>query len=404
MLEPFLGRSRFANHGQRVVEGQRLMQSASDILLGWIRATGHDGVSRDFYVRQLWDGKGSAVIEAMEPASAGGVRRALRLDARPGARPLRRRRRHRGLPRLGRDASTARSPSSPRATPTRTSATTPRCSEAVDSGSCRPRWGCDRAEVPGRRAVELARWDRRRQRSIDFVTSRHCGAGGVARRAAGGTGAVFDNDGTLWYEKRMPIQLDFMLRRLAEMVRGTNRSCVSASRGRPLSEQRRGLARYDVHDQALRRRRHRRAQPRCWGSSRRYAEIAVENFEQAVRTPSCAARSTPRSGAATCRLRVRADGRAARLPRCARLHATTSSRAAAATSCGRSAGSMYGMPRERVIGSSTDAGLRQRRTRRHGSPTSLRPTTSTTGRRSRYISGSASADARCSRRATRTAT
>ena len=68
MLEPFLGKSKYANHGQRVVEGQRLMQSASDVLLGWIRTNGIDGVRRDYYVRQLWDGKGSAVIEAMEPS------------------------------------------------------------------------------------------------------------------------------------------------------------------------------------------------------------------------------------------------------------------------------------------------------------------------------------------------
>ena len=39
MLEPFLGKSAFANHGQRVVEGQRLTQAASDIMLGWIRVT-----------------------------------------------------------------------------------------------------------------------------------------------------------------------------------------------------------------------------------------------------------------------------------------------------------------------------------------------------------------------------
>ena len=67
MLEPFLGKSEFANHGQRVVEGQRLMQAASDIMLGWIRATGIDGVERDFYIRQLWDAKGSALIDVMEP-------------------------------------------------------------------------------------------------------------------------------------------------------------------------------------------------------------------------------------------------------------------------------------------------------------------------------------------------
>ena len=69
VLEPFLGKSKYANHGQRVVEGQRLMQSASDVMLGWLRTDGIDGVTRDFYVRQMWDGKGSAVIEAMDPAT-----------------------------------------------------------------------------------------------------------------------------------------------------------------------------------------------------------------------------------------------------------------------------------------------------------------------------------------------
>ena len=67
VLEPFLGKSTFAKHGQRVVEGQRLMQAASDIMLGWIQVAGLDGVSRDFYVRQLWDGKGSALVEFMNP-------------------------------------------------------------------------------------------------------------------------------------------------------------------------------------------------------------------------------------------------------------------------------------------------------------------------------------------------
>ncbi len=67
VLEPFLGKSEFANHGQRVVEGQRLMQAASDILLGWIHTTGLDGVERDFYIRQLWDAKGSAIVDVMQP-------------------------------------------------------------------------------------------------------------------------------------------------------------------------------------------------------------------------------------------------------------------------------------------------------------------------------------------------
>ena len=66
VLEPFLGKSAFGNHGQRVVEGQRLTQAASDIMLGWIRAKGLDGVDRDFYIRQLWDAKGSAQVEVME--------------------------------------------------------------------------------------------------------------------------------------------------------------------------------------------------------------------------------------------------------------------------------------------------------------------------------------------------
>jgi uncharacterized protein (DUF2252 family) len=67
VLEPYLGESAYANHGQRVVEGQRLMQSASDIMLGWFGTTGIDGVDRDFYIRQLWDNKGSALVEAMPP-------------------------------------------------------------------------------------------------------------------------------------------------------------------------------------------------------------------------------------------------------------------------------------------------------------------------------------------------
>lgn len=67
VLEPFLGKSRFTNHGQRVVEGQRLIQSARDITLGWIHGPGADAVERDFYLRQLWDAKGSAEIETMTP-------------------------------------------------------------------------------------------------------------------------------------------------------------------------------------------------------------------------------------------------------------------------------------------------------------------------------------------------
>ncbi len=65
--EPFLMRSQYVNQGERVVEGQRLMQGASDIFLGWDQFEGEDGVTRDFYLRQLWDWKLSAHIDRMPP-------------------------------------------------------------------------------------------------------------------------------------------------------------------------------------------------------------------------------------------------------------------------------------------------------------------------------------------------
>jgi uncharacterized protein (DUF2252 family) len=71
VLEPYAGRSGFANHGQRVVEGQRLLQASSDIMLGWIRTSGLDGIDRDYYIRQLWDWKFSAAIDTMTPAALG---------------------------------------------------------------------------------------------------------------------------------------------------------------------------------------------------------------------------------------------------------------------------------------------------------------------------------------------
>ncbi|HEY3765736.1 MAG TPA: DUF2252 domain-containing protein [Gaiellales bacterium] len=67
VLEEFAGASAYANHGQRVVAGQRLMQATSDIFLGWRRMTGPDGKSVDFYARQLKDWKGSVTVEDMAP-------------------------------------------------------------------------------------------------------------------------------------------------------------------------------------------------------------------------------------------------------------------------------------------------------------------------------------------------
>jgi uncharacterized protein (DUF2252 family) len=68
VLSRFVGASRYANQGQRVVAGQRLMQASSDIFLGWQRNEGGlDGQPHDFYIRQLRDWKLSVDIEAMVP-------------------------------------------------------------------------------------------------------------------------------------------------------------------------------------------------------------------------------------------------------------------------------------------------------------------------------------------------
>jgi len=67
VLEEHLGASRYDQHGQRVVEGQRLIQSSPDVFLGWERGRGVDGVDRDYYFRQLWDWKGSADLDRIRP-------------------------------------------------------------------------------------------------------------------------------------------------------------------------------------------------------------------------------------------------------------------------------------------------------------------------------------------------
>jgi uncharacterized protein (DUF2252 family) len=64
VLEPYVRRSRYRHHGERVVQGQRRMQAASDIYLGWTKGL---DVRRHFYWRQLRDMKGSAIVEAMIP-------------------------------------------------------------------------------------------------------------------------------------------------------------------------------------------------------------------------------------------------------------------------------------------------------------------------------------------------
>ena len=70
VLEPYAGRSVYPTHGQRVVVGQRLMQTATDIFLGWQQVKDLDGQRRDYYVRQLHDWKGSADVDVMRVPGA----------------------------------------------------------------------------------------------------------------------------------------------------------------------------------------------------------------------------------------------------------------------------------------------------------------------------------------------
>lgn len=58
VLERFVGHSPYATHGERVVQGQKLIQSTADVLLGWAKFSEGNAKRRDYYVRQLWNGKG----------------------------------------------------------------------------------------------------------------------------------------------------------------------------------------------------------------------------------------------------------------------------------------------------------------------------------------------------------
>ena len=91
VLERFTKKSQYSNHGARVVAGQRLMQASSDIMLGWQRSVGIDGVTRDYYVRQLQDWKGSidtddAIPEGMKAYGELCAHTLARAHARSGDR------------------------------------------------------------------------------------------------------------------------------------------------------------------------------------------------------------------------------------------------------------------------------------------------------------------------------
>ena len=130
VLEDHLPKSRYKQHGERVVQGQRMMQAASDIYLGWTKGVEDN---RYLYWRQLRDMKGSVDVEAMKPFG-------LEFYARHCGWTLARAHARSGDPvaiaaYLGKsDRSTGRSPTSPSATRIRTTGTTRRSPDAVKSG------------------------------------------------------------------------------------------------------------------------------------------------------------------------------------------------------------------------------------------------------------------------------
>jgi len=73
VLEPYAGASPYQHAGERVVHGQRLMQAASDMFLGWMTGAGQD--ARHFYMRQLRDAKIKPVVEIMKPNNLKGYAR-----------------------------------------------------------------------------------------------------------------------------------------------------------------------------------------------------------------------------------------------------------------------------------------------------------------------------------------
>ena len=101
VLERFLGRSRFANHGRRVTEGQRLMQGASDIFLGWLRLEGVDGQPARLLRPSAPRLEGQRGHRQHAGAPRDQVRVPVRRHPRPGARALGRPDRDRRVPRQG---------------------------------------------------------------------------------------------------------------------------------------------------------------------------------------------------------------------------------------------------------------------------------------------------------------
>ena len=163
VLEAFVGRSERRSHGERVVHGQRLMQANSDIFLGWDQVRGIDGVEHDYYVRQLRDWKGAAMVEVMSPTT-------MAIYARDAAPP------------------------SPGPTPARATASpSPRTSAAATPSTERSRvlGGVRRSERAGLRHARSGREGRshhRPARASEHGESVESATGGAASRTADGGG------------------------------------------------------------------------------------------------------------------------------------------------------------------------------------------------------------------------
>ena len=99
VLEPFLGASEYEQHGQRVVEGQRLMQAASDIMLGWVRTERRRRRRARLLRAPALGREGLGAGRAMNPTALAYYARRLRPDPGSRPRPRRRQRRDRRLPR-----------------------------------------------------------------------------------------------------------------------------------------------------------------------------------------------------------------------------------------------------------------------------------------------------------------
>ena len=133
VLEPHLGRSAYKNHARRVVEGQRLMQAASDLFLGWT----HDDTSGvDYYWRNLRDMKVSADVNA-QPTNTFCPTRSCVGNPGPCPRPFRRRGGHLRAISAKETSSAKRSAASPSRMPIRTHVTTRRSSRRSKTAGCR---------------------------------------------------------------------------------------------------------------------------------------------------------------------------------------------------------------------------------------------------------------------------